>query len=112
GAAEPSTGRKEWRVACGVWRAVRSTRRNDRAFCGRHLATHHSPLATGSAPQLAGQGLDVAGDLVVLGRQLLDAPHPVQHRGVVTPAEAPADVRIAARRVLLAQVHGDLPRPG
>ena len=48
----------------------------------------------------------------VLGLQRLDAAHGVQHRGVVAPAEAPADVGQGAGGDLLGQPHGHLPRAG
>ena len=64
----------------------------------------------GSALQLARQQADVGVQFGVQRPQLLDLPHRVDHRRMVAPAEAPADLGQRARGELLGQVHRDLPR--
>jgi hypothetical protein len=58
----------------------------------------------------AGQQADVVVELGVFRAELLDPAHGVDHRGVIAPAEAAADLGKRARGELLGQVHRDLAR--
>src|SRR5689334_3985715 len=72
----------------------------------------HLPNAVkASVIQLLLEFLDLVLEAGVAAEFALDFADRVQHRGVIASAEAAADLRQAALRELLGQIHADLARP-
>jgi hypothetical protein len=88
---------------------IRRTADNQSLFEGHAQARSQT---NESAFELARQQADVGVELGVAGAQLLDLADGVDHRRVVAPAEAAADVGQRLGRQLLRQIHRDLARPG
>ncbi|MEA3057905.1 MAG: hypothetical protein QOF34_720, partial [Sphingomonadales bacterium] len=70
--------------------------------------------ATGArlAFELAHQQSDIRVELGIRRPQLLDLAHGVDHRRMIAPAEAPADIGQRLGRQLLGQLHRNLARAG